>query len=55
MDSQFINLYIEKLIDKVGELTKLMILKDTHLAHDQQIIDQLNKRIEELEKHEETT
>jgi len=50
MSPEFINLYIEKLISELTELTKINVLLRTHLAFSEQQVAVLSKRIEEAEK-----
>jgi hypothetical protein len=50
MTPEFVNLYIEKILTEVTELTKTNLLLKTHLAHNDLVIAQLNKKLEEAEK-----
>ena len=50
MSPEFVNLYIEKLISELTELTKINVLLRTHLAFSEQQVATLNKKLEEAER-----
>lgn len=50
MATDFFNLYIEKLSSQIGELSKLMVLKETQIAFQQKSIDSQNIQIKELQE-----
>lgn len=50
MSPEFVNLYIEKLISELTELTKINVLLRTHLAFSEQQVALLNKKLEEAER-----
>ena len=50
MSPEFVNLYIEKLISELTELTKINVLLKTHLAYSEQQVALLNKKLEEAER-----
>lgn len=50
MSSEFVNLYIEKLITEITDLTKVNVLLKTHLAYSEQQVATLNKKLEEAER-----
>lgn len=50
MSPEFVNLYIEKLITEITDLTKVNVLLKTHLAYSEQQVALLNKKLEEAER-----
>ena len=50
MSPEFVNLYIEKLITEITDLTKVNVLLKTHLAFSEQQVALLNKKLEEAER-----
>lgn len=50
MSPEFVNLYIEKLISEITDLTKVNVLLKTHLAYSEQQVALLNKKLEEAER-----
>lgn len=50
MSPEFVNLYIEKLISEITDLTKVNVLLKTHLAFSEQQVALLNKKLEEAER-----
>lgn len=50
MSPEFVNLYIEKLITEITDLTKVNVLLKTHLAYSEQQVGLLNKKLEEAER-----
>jgi chaperonin cofactor prefoldin len=50
MGSEFFNLYVEKLVNFVSELTKSNILQSAQISFFEQQIEALNKKVEELQK-----
>ena len=50
MGPEFFNLYVEKLINAVSELTKSNILQSTQISFYEQQNASLNSKVEELQK-----
>jgi chaperonin cofactor prefoldin len=50
MGPEFFNLYVEKLVSFVSELTKTNILQSAQISYYEQQIASLNSKIEELQK-----
>lgn len=50
MSPEFVNLYIEKLLTELSDLTKVNVLLKTHLAYSEQQVAMLNKKLEEAER-----
>lgn len=50
MSPEFVNLYIEKLLTEITDLTKVNVLLKTHLAYSEQQVALLNKKLEEAER-----
>ena len=50
MDNEFVNAYIERVINEVAELTKTRLLLETQLQMAQKVNTDLQKKIERLEK-----
>jgi hypothetical protein len=55
MSGEIFNIYVEKLINSVTELTKASILQSAQLTFYERSNEGLNKRIQELEKQLEET
>ena len=51
MNPDLVNLYIERLLNEVGELTKTRLLLDTQLKFTEMLNVQLQTKINELESH----
>jgi hypothetical protein len=49
MNPEIVNLYIEKLLNEITELTKTKILLSTQLSFTEQINAQLNDKLQKLE------
>ena len=49
MNPEIVNIYIEKLLNEIGELTKTKILLSTQLTYTEQLNAQLNDKIQKLE------
>jgi hypothetical protein len=49
MNPEIVNLYIEKLLNEITELTKTKILLSTQLSYTEQINAQLNDKLQKLE------
>ena len=49
MDSEFVNAYIDRVVNEVAELTKTRILLETQLAMATKLIDEQRQKIEALE------
>ena len=50
MGSEFFNIYVEKLISFVSELTKTNLLQSAQISYFEQQITSLNSKVEELQK-----
>lgn len=50
MEVEFVNAYIERLVNEVGELTKNRLLNEARLKYIESVNTKLLQRIEELEK-----
>lgn len=53
MDAQIINVYVERLLKEVTELTKTKLLLETQLIVTQQLNSELSSKIEAYQKAEE--
>jgi len=49
MNPEIVNIYIEKLLNEVAELTKTKIYLSTQLSYAEQLNAQLNEKIQKLE------
>jgi hypothetical protein len=49
MNPEIVNIYIEKLLNEVAELTKTKIYLSTQLSYAEQLNAQLNDKIQKLE------
>jgi len=50
MDVEFVNAYIERLVQEVGELTKSRLLNDARLKYMESVNAKLLQKVEDLEK-----
>jgi hypothetical protein len=50
MDTEFVNLYIERIVKEVEELTKARLLNEAKTSYMEKANQKLIARIEELEK-----
>jgi hypothetical protein len=50
MDVEFVNAYIERLVQEVGELTKSKLLNDARLKYMESVNTKLLQKVEDLEK-----
>jgi cell division protein FtsB len=50
MDVEFVNAYIERLIQEVGELTKTRLLNEARLKYMESVNAKLLQQIQDLEK-----
>lgn len=50
MDVEFVNAYIERLVQEVGELTKSKLLNDARLKYMESVNAKLLQKVEDLEK-----
>lgn len=50
MGPEFFNLYVEKLVSFVSELTKTNILQSAQISYYEQLNASLNTKVEELQK-----